>query len=233
MQDATETKVANLALGKIGGAGDQESGTGLIASIDGTDRISTRCKFLLPSVRRRVFGDLADVESFPDEATEFYDMGAEITPTIKIAGWTYAFTVPPNTIRVRRQIREEVATIQYSITDVVLEFPFKLVWQGTTQLLLTNNLTNTALDSAFIERVFDQANPATWNEKVLDAVATLLGAELVPTVGAVEEARINLLLEYDRLVLPKAKASVGAKDNAFPAYPRDYKGGRNDVLAGP
>jgi len=233
MSEATETTVANLALGKIGGAGDQESGTGLIQSINGTDRISTRCKFLLPSVRRRVFSDLFEAKVYPAEATEFYDMGAQFTPTIKIAGWTYAFTVPPNTIGIRRQILEEVSTIQYSITDKVLEYPFKIVWQDTTKLLLTNNLTNTALDSAFTERVFDQTNPATWNEKLLDAVATLLGAELVPTVGAVEEARVNLLLEYDRLVLPKAKASIGAKDNAFPAYPRDYKGFRNDVLASP
>ena len=229
----TETEVCNLALGKIGGAGDQESGTGLINSINGTDRVSVRCKLLLPSVRRRVLGDLADADVFPQEATEFYDMGVAVTPTIKIAGWTYAFTVPSDTIRVRRQICEEVNTIQYSITDTVLEYPFKTIWQDTTQLLLTNNLTNTALDSAFIERVFDQTDPTTWNEKVLDAIATLLGAELVPTVGAVEETRINLLLEYDRLALPKAKASIGAKDNPFPAYPRDYKGGRNDVLAGP
>ena len=102
----TETEIANLALSKIGGAGDQESGSGFIASIDGTDRVSVRCKFLFPHVRRRVLSELAISKTPPKDALVFTDMGTESETTLKMGGWAYCFNVPGGTIAVVRQIEE-------------------------------------------------------------------------------------------------------------------------------
>lgn len=226
----TETDVCNLALGKIGGAGDQESGTGLIASINGVDRISARCKFLLPFVRRRVFNDLAKLKTPPKEALVFTDLGAEITTTLKMGGWEFVFTIPNNTIRVMRQIDEKFATRQVSITDKLTTYPFQIRWQDTTMLLFTNDMTNEDGDSTFIDRVFDQTNVGTWNEETRNAIATLLGSELVPTVGAVDQERETLLAEYKTVSLPDASAAIQGQDDDFPPTVKDLKGGRNESL---
>jgi len=223
----TETEIANLGLGKIGGAGDQESGTGLIADINGTDRVSVRCKLWLPRVRRKFLSDLAKSRTPPKEALVFTDLGAAITPTLKMGGWEYAFNVPPDTISVMRQIDEVFATSRSSITDKVKEYPFQIRWQDTTMMLFTNHLTNSAGDSAFVDRFFDQTNPGTWNETFIEAVATLLGAELVPTVGAVNAERTRLLAEYKTICLPDARAFNQAQDDDFLRTVTDYSGGRS------
>ncbi|MHC4739776.1 MAG: hypothetical protein ACYS9Y_12800 [Planctomycetota bacterium] len=229
----TETDVCNIALGKVGGAGDQASGSGLIASINGTDRVSKRCKTFFPRVRRRVLEDLVALRTPPKEALIFTDMGTEVTPTIEMGGWDYAFNVPNNTIAVIRQIDEEFATVKTSITHKIEEYPFQIRWQGTTRILFTNDLTNTDIDSAFIERVFDQTNVNTWSEAFVDAVATLLGAELVPTVGAVDEKRQSLLAEYKTISLPNVGAAIQSQDDDFKREVSDYKGGRTETLSTP
>lgn len=227
----TETEICNIGLGKIGGAGDQESGTGLIADINGTDRVSVRCKLWFPRVRRRVLGDLAKMRTPPKNALVFTDLGTEITPTIKMGGWEYAFNVKNNTIAVMRQIDEEFVTVKTSITHKIKEYPFQIRWQDTTMILFTNTLSNSDNDSAFVERVFDQKLTGTWGDDFIDAVATLLGSELVPTVGAVDEERVRLLLEYDNRALPKASAEAQAQDNDFKREVSNYKGGRNETLS--
>lgn len=223
----TETGVANIALGKIGGAGDQISGTGLIDSINGVDRTSARCKLWFPRVRRRVLGDLAKGDTPPKEALVFTDLGAQTTPTLKMGGWNYAFNVPSNTIRVMRQIDEVFATSKSSITDKVKRYSFQVRWQSTTMILFTNNLSNSDGDSAFIERVFDQKLTGTWSEALIDAIATLLASELCPTVGAVDEERVRLLAEYNTVSLPNAKAFIQSQDDGFRRVITDYSGGRS------
>ncbi len=185
----TETDLANGALAKASGAGDQESGTALIASINGTDRVSVRCKFLLPTIRKRVLSDLAEADAAPIEALQYLDLNAEITTTLKMGGYTYAFNVPNNVIRVMKQTEEVFNTLSRSIDDKPNKYPFQIRWQGTQQILFTNWLTNTAGNSAFVEVCIDQTNIGTWNEKLIEAVKTLLGAELVPTVGGANATR--------------------------------------------
>ena len=229
----TERDVANIALGKIGGAGDQDSGTGIIASINGTDRVSVRCKLFLSKARRRTFEALVKSDTPPKEALVFMDMGAEGETTLKMGGWTYVFNLPSDTIRngVVRQIDEVFATTKSSITDVIREYPFQIRWQGTTMKLFTNTLSNTASDSAFIERVFDQKNPNTWTETLLDAIATLLASELCPTIGAVNKERVRLLAEYDTVCLPKVKGVIQSQDDDYKRTISDYSGGRSKTLS--
>jgi hypothetical protein len=226
----TETEVCNIGIIKIGGAGDQESGTGLIASINGTDRVSVRCKELFPRIRRRVFGDMAKAEAPPKEALIFTDLGAETEPGIKMGGWDYAFNVPKNTIVVTRQIEEVFSTTKASIIDKVVEYPFQIRWEGATMILFTNHLSNSDNDSAFIERVFDQKNTGTWSETTIDAIATLLASELVQGIGAVNAERVRLLAEYKTVALPAAIAFNQAVDDPYKRTIKDYLGGRNQSL---
>lgn len=229
----TETDVANISLGKIGGAGDQESGTGIIASINGTDRVSARCKLFLPKARRRTLEALVKSDTPPKEALVFTDLGAEGETTLKMGGWDYVFNLPGDTIRngVVRQIDEVFATIKSSIENVITEYPFQIRWQGSTMKFFTNTLSNTDGDSAFIERVFDQKNPNTWTETLLDAIATLLASELCPTIGAVDKERVRLLAEYDTVCLPKAKGVIQSTDSDFKRTIPNYLGGRNKTLS--
>lgn len=227
----TETEIANLALSKIGGAGDQESGAGFIASIDGTDRVSTRCKFLFPHVRRRAYAHLAIAETYPKETLVFTDLGAEATTTLKMGGWDYVFNVPTNTIAVVRQIGEVFSTIKASIADKITEYSFQIRWQGTTRKLFTNTLSNTDGDSAFIERMFDQKNTGTWSDELIDCIATLLGSELCPTVGAVKAERERLLAEYKTVSLPGVIAFISGQDNDYRRTISNYRGGRNESLS--
>lgn len=227
----TETDVANRALGKIQGIGDQESATGIIADINSSDRTPAWCKFLLPQVRRRVLGHLAMADTPPKEARIFTDLGAETTTTLKMGGWDYVFNVPKDTIKVIRQIDEVYSTIKSNIADKITEYAFQIRWKGTDMLLFTNNLSNTDSDSAFIERVFDQDNPGTWSEELIDCIATLLGAELVPALGAVNEKRVTLLAEYKTVSLPTVKAFIQSQDNDFKRITKpNYKGGRSESL---
>lgn len=223
----TETDICNRALIKIGGAGDQESGTGIIASINGSDRVSVQCKTLFPGVRRRVLTDLAKGDTPPKEALVFTDLGAQTTTTLKMGGWNYVFNVPKGTIWVMRQINEVFTTVKTSITHRKIKYPFQIRWQDTTMKLFTNDLSNTAGNSAFIERVFDQKKTGTWTEAFVEAVATLLGSELVPTVGAVDEKRQTLLAEYKTVSLPDAAAAIQSQDDDFIRTITDYSGGRS------
>ena len=227
---STETDVCNIALGKIGGAGDQESGTGLITSINGTDRISVRCKLLFPTVRRRVIGDLAKERAPFNETLKYLDMGTESVSTVEKGGWTYAFDLPSDNIKVMKQIDECFVTAPISITKRPTEYRFDEIIDGTTKILITNTLSNEDGDSAFIQYVFDQTDVSVWSEDFIDAVATLLGAELVPTVGAVGEVRQELLAEYTSVNIPKAKASNRSVGNNFAQQNTDYKGGRVNSL---
>ena len=51
----TPEDICNLALSKIGGAGDQVSATGQITSLTDTDKVSVWCATLYPKAREQVF----------------------------------------------------------------------------------------------------------------------------------------------------------------------------------
>lgn len=229
----TETEIANLALGKVGGAGDQVSGAGQIASIDGTDRVSVWCKTLFPRARRRVISDLASLGAPFKETLMYKDLGAENASPPEIGGWDYAFNLPSNVLRVVKQIDEEFITTQSSITDKPKEYRFDVIFKGTTKILITNDLTNAAGTSAFVQYAFDQKVTGTFSEVLINCIATLLGSELVPVVGAVEEKRQTLLAEYKTVTIPDARKYNLAQDNRYTRTIATYKGGRSETLSTP
>jgi hypothetical protein len=231
MSIETETDICNRALSKIGGAGDQESGSGFIASINGVDRVSARCKFLLPRVRRRAIGDLAKKDAPFPETLKYLDLGAENASPPETGGWQYAFNLPNNTLRVMKQINEEFVTSQSSITEKPTEYRFETIFKGTAKILLTNTLSNADADSAFVQVVFDQRSTGTYSEEMIECIATLLASELCPTVGANTEKRKSLLAEYKTVSIPDAKSYNQSQSNRTARRIPDYSGGRSKTLS--
>jgi hypothetical protein len=227
----TETDIANLALGKLGGAGSQLTASGFISSINGTDMVSGWCRTLLPVCRERVIVDLA-VEKCPlRESIVYKDMGAAIDESglPEIGDWTYAFNVPTDCLAVIWQIDED-----FPDTGRKRKYKFETILnKGKNGLiLLTNNLSNSDGDSAFIAYATDIKNPNAFNSTFTQCLTTLLASELCPLVGKETKVRTELLAEYKQVCLPDAKSfNQSQLDNQSVAAPNNYLGGRNSTIS--
>ena len=98
---ATEAvDIVNMALGKIGGAGDQVDGSAFVSSLSDTDSVSSFCNTAYPQVRKKVIIDLALRDAPFRETAKYADLGADIKAldkdisTIEVgASPTYTITV--------------------------------------------------------------------------------------------------------------------------------------------
>lgn len=228
----TETDICNLALIKGGGAGDQESGTGLIASIDGTDRVSAQCKLLFPQVRRRVIIDLAKKNAPFKETLMYKDLGGENADPPETGGWEYAFNLPGNVLLVTKQVDWNFKTTQSSITDKPKVYRFDVIYEGTTKILITNDLTNEDGDSAFVQYAFDLKPTGNFSPGMINCIATLLASELAATIGLTDEKRVNLLAEYNAVAIPDAMIFNQAQGNSYARTIQNLKAGRSEFLPG-
>ena len=235
----TETEVCNLALGKIGGAGDALGGNAFITSINGTDKVSAWCKLNFPRVRRRVIKDMA-IAGAPFKATvRFGDLGGEVTSLPETGDWEYAFNLPGDCLMVVCQFDEANIAVRrqgnlYTNPTDVLLYQWELIANsaGSGLLFLTDNLTNEDGDSAFIEYIIDTPETGAWNEEMIDAVATLLAVEVCPTVGRDLKTSQALLIKYETLIKAKAKAANMRDFDNRSRYRPGYLGGRTSSLEG-
>ena len=236
---ATETDIANLALGKIGGAGEALTGNAFITDINGSDKVSTWCKLNFPRVRRRVIKDAA-VGRAPFRSTlRFADLGAELADFPEIGTWTHAFNLPADSLLVINQFAEDLMAARrqpsdYTSNAVNLNYQWEAIANsdGTGLILLTDTLSNSDQDSAFIEYVIDTPNTASFNEEMIECIATLLASGVAPIVGANVKVSDEQLAKYLQVALPAAKA---ANQNDFNSSARpiaNYNGGRNEVIRG-
>ena len=226
---ASTTEVANLALGKVGGAGEQNNGNAFIGDIDDPGKVASWLKLAFPRMRRRVIKDLA-VRKCPFRSTiRFADLGAELAETPEIGQYQYAFNLPGDCLEVVRQFNESHMSDRARQGPVPVEYQWETVANaaGTGKILLTNILTNLDGDSAFIEYVIDTPNTNSFSEEMIDCVATLLASEVGLMVGASRELRKDMLLQYIQLVIPNAqRANQKGFNNSARAIP-DYSGGRS------
>lgn len=74
----TALELANLALGKFGGAGDQISASGQLANLSGTDQVTTQVNTYLPICRQRAILDLASLGSPFRETAKKADLGDDL-----------------------------------------------------------------------------------------------------------------------------------------------------------
>ena len=231
----TESDLCNVALGKIGGAGDALNGNAFIASIDGNDKVSTFCKFSLPRVRRRAIIDLAVMEC-PFKATRrFADLGSAIDEddTPEIGEYQYAFNLPGDYLVFISQFYESNISSRRSITNQSKDKPKQIQCDviankdGNGNILVTDTLSNLGGTSAFVEYVIDVPTIGAWSEQMVDCVATLLASELCPVVGRDMESRAAMMQEYNLVAIPAAqRANQYSFNNTARVIP-DFSGGRS------
>ena len=230
----TETDLANIALGKIGGAGDALSGNAFISSIDGTDKVSTFCKFSLPRVRRRVIIDLASRDCPFRETIRFADLGSAIDSDDlpEIGQYDYAFNIPSDCLIVIRQFDEGSIATRLKPADYVSKENTDYQWEiianaeGNGSIILTDTLSNYDGDSAFVEYSIDITSVNSFSEQLIDCIATLLASELCPVIGRDMESRVAMTQEYYQKSIPDAKRVNQKGYNNSARAIDDYKGGR-------
>jgi len=219
----TETDIANYGLAKVGGGGDQESGSGFISDINATDSpLAAKCRTLFPVCRGRVISDLAKLKCPFRETVKYADLGAKVTGTTlpEIEQWDYAFNLPGNCLAVVEQILESTGASNYN-------FEMILNAQDNGKLFLTDDLTNYDENSAYIQYCIDQPNTATWSFPFIECVATILAAELCPLIGKDVKMRMQLLIEYKTVCIPDAQVfNQSQGKNYAKVVPNNYLGGR-------
>jgi len=235
---ATETEIYNIALGKLGGAGDSETGTAFIADINGDDKVSQWGKLLFPRIRRTVITDLSTSDAPFRSTIRFSGLGNAISEDDLpgIGNWKYAFNVPSDCLDVVSQFSEgSIATRDqraYSDPGGNVYFQWEVVANkaGSGKILLTDNLSNTDSNSAFIEYVIDTPDTGGFTENMIDCIATLLASESAPIVGRDMEASQAMRALYEQVVLPKAKKANVAGFNNSARYISNYRGGRSKTI---
>jgi hypothetical protein len=223
----TNTEIANKALGKIGGAGDSETGTGFISDINSaTDKVAKQCATLLPQCIEKVIIDLASLQCPFRETLRYADLGAEVADEDlpETGEWIYAFNVPGDCLAIVTQFNED----SLGSDEVRTEYKFdKILNKGNSGLLLlTNNLTNTDGTSAFIDYVINQTNTVVFSMPFIECIATLLAAELCPLLGKKYEMRQTILIEYKQLSIPAAQTFNQSQFNNYAKTVDSYLGGR-------
>jgi len=237
---ATETEICNIALGKLGGAGDVGGGNAFISSIDGSDKVSSWCKLVFPRVRRTVISDLATSKAPFRSTVRFKDLGAVISEANRpeIGNYTYAFNLPGDCLTVVSQFIEGSVVTRdqraYSAPggNVFNQWEVVANSSGTGKILLTDYLTNEDEDSAFIEYVIDTPATGGFSEELINCIATMLASEVAPMVGRDMEASNTMMAKYEQVVLPKAKKANLAGFNNSARNVSNYRGGRSRSIGG-
>lgn len=230
----TETDISNLALGKLGGAGDVQSGNALISSIDDDDEVSVQCKLNFPRARRRTIIDLAIRECPFRSTVRFLDLGTELSSDNipEIGEYQYAFNLPGDCLDVVSQFDESAILERRrpygAKSPVTFQYEIVASKTGNGKILLTNTLSNLARTSAFIEYVIDTPHPGSFTEQMIECIATLLAHLIAPIVGRDMQAGAFMLQQYLEIAIPNAQAANQRGFNDTARTIPDYSGGRSN-----
>ena len=185
--ETNAVNICNRALAKLGGGED----TRIISAIGTSgDKTSELCELLYTPTRKEVL-----VRVKPQECSEYEDLGDESSFSGEKAEWRYVFDLPDDCLSVIKQTDERYHKLEY-------DHEIKL------SKLFTNALSNEDADSAYIEYVVNETDGSKFSESLINAIATKLASELAPRIIGGEWAwkrRLDLLDEYEKLVLPLAK----------------------------
>ncbi len=183
--DSDEVEICNLALAKIGGGDDVLT----ISSLSDTDKTSVLCKLLYTPKRKTVLKRMK-----PQECSYYADLGDESSFSGEKAEWDYVFDLPSDNLIVCRQTDERYHKLDYR-------------YEIKQSKLFTNVFSNEDGDSAYIEYIKNETDAAVFSVEVIDAIATLIAAELTPRITSGEwgwKRRQDLLEEFETLVLSNA-----------------------------
>jgi len=145
----------------------------------------------------------------------------------EIGGWQYAFDLPDDCIAVAEQLHE--AFVSTTTERRSYRFGTMLNSANDGKILVTNDISNIAEDSAFIQYVIDQDETTLFSDALVQCIASLLAAELCPICGKDLKTRQSLLMEYDTIIVPAAKAFNQSQLNNYAKAPVSYLGGRGAV----
>ncbi len=231
----SETNICNIALGKLGGAGDELGGNAFIGSIDGSDKVSSWCKLNFRRARRRSITDLA-TRGCPFRSTlRFADLGTGIAEgSLPETGeYLYAFALPGNTLQVVKQFDENLTArrSQSNISTsplIITEYQWEEIAskRGNRKIFLTNILSNIDRTSAFIEYVIDTPATTSFSEEMIECIATLLAHGVAPVVGRDMESAAFMLQQYLDVAVPNAQAANQKDFNNSARLKTNYLGGR-------
>jgi len=192
---ADDVEICNLALARIGGGEDTRTISALGTSGDKTSEL---CDLLFNPTRKEVLKRLQ-----PQECCEYEDLGSESSDTPEMAEWLYVFDLPDDFLHLIRQTDEQYHKLNYDC-EVKLGY------------LFTNTLSNDDGDSAYIEYVVDEDTVTVFSDETVKCITTKLAAELAPRIVGVEyghKRRLELLDEFEKLVLPVAKGTNHAQQH--------------------
>ena len=142
----------------------------------------------------------------------------------ELGPWNYAFNLPSDYFALVRQTDE----LNYNQGGVRRTYQSGLILNidGDGFLFVTNSLTNCNGDSAYIEYTIDQATFAIFSTQYEECLAMMLAYEISPMVGKNTEFRQQLLIEYGRVTVPKAKRDNESQSDKTSHYVAPYNGER-------
>ena len=188
---AALTTLANYALSKIGGGGEN-LGKYRIGSIDDDNNTAQLMLEMWPQIRKEVM-----TRTFWTSATKYAELGAEVD--VERAGWEFAYDLPTDYLGRARQINETAHR------STKARFTFEYDKEIVQRRLFTNNQSNEDGDSAFIKYIFNLTDVDKFDPHLYNAVATKWASEvsgILTADGGIR--RRELLLEYQDLVLDVA-----------------------------
>lgn len=178
--------ICNRSLAKIGGG---ENARTITALGDGTPT-SDLCDLLYTPARKTVLKRMK-----PQEVSFYADLGDESSFGGEKAEWDLVFDLPSDNLIVCRQTDEKYHKINYP-------------YQIKQNKLFTNVFSNEDGDSAYIEYIKNETDGSVFSEEVINAIATLMAADLTPRITSGEwgwKRRQDLLEEFESLVLLNAQ----------------------------
>jgi len=200
----TKTDLANLALALVGGAGIDTGAFQITSIADTSSKTAILCNTHYEQARRETL-----VRAWWDEAAKYADLGAELSD-IEKADWDYAFNLPSDYLGRCEQINESYHAS--TKPRYLIRYDHEIM----SGKLLTNDLTNEAGTSAYIRYIWDLTDTAKLSPLLFKAIATNLAATIAtPLTGDGGKRRLQLLEEYEQLILPLAQganASQGSDD---------------------
>lgn len=208
--------------------------TVFLAEIDGVDILGTLIKSLngtTPAITVLTTTTFTlDSVTGVDATWDYTADTGIVSYAPEIGPYNFAFNLPSDYFAAVRQTDETVATHR----GVKTEYQFKPILNkdGNGFIWLTNDKTNSAGTSAYIEYCTDQIDFTLFSTAFEESIAMLLAAELCPNLGRDLETRQALLVEYQALTIIEAKRNNLSQFDNEAHTPGNYRGGRSKRISG-
>ena len=184
---ADRTQICNMALARIGGGDEQQR----IVSFDDDEGSTVDwCIDFYPHCKKMVEERWGWISN-----SSFADLGAAVSGDSipEAADWESVFNLPKDFAAMVKQTNEENHNQAFK-------------YRVSGGKLFTNDLTNTAQTSAYIEYIKYENDAEAYSALMTEALVVLLASKLAGPIAKDDRFGLTLLEEYEVLALPNAKA---------------------------